>query len=282
MQAYEKAQRRAGLLKGVARFTEPSKRSLKCAAQWMKGESAEREWYMSVIFLTSLYSTQDTRNQRHHGAMCRDTEMQGKASRCVFYPLLLLIRSSCSLLCWSSVMCACVHWGLQLAHQTHSSRESTLPLQSPFSGSPTPGLLQRDRQLVRLGEVAFDVPGSAEASLFAHINAEEIQLKWRKRQADTAVRDHEAPCAMSSAVCPGCWPSQVGGGPQYYIRYHLPSDLQWAVTHQFRDVLYDYAINLSSPVFWLAGTVSICVCQFTVFYPAAFHNLFWPATLHLL
>lgn len=41
----------------------------------------------------------------------------------------------------------------------------------PFSGSPKPG---RDRQLVRLGEVAFDVPGSAEASLFAHIKAEEI------------------------------------------------------------------------------------------------------------
>lgn len=62
----------------------------------------------------------------------------------------------------------------------------------PFSDSPKPGLLQRDRQLVRLGEVAFDVPGSAEASLFAHINAEEIQLKWRKRQADTAVRDRAA------------------------------------------------------------------------------------------
>lgn len=44
----------------------------------------------------------------------------------------------------------------------------------PFSGFSKPGLLQRDRQLVRLGEVAFDVPGSAEASLLAHINAEEI------------------------------------------------------------------------------------------------------------
>lgn len=46
---------------------------------------------------------------------------------------------------------------------------------SPASPTPPkPALLRRDRQLVRLGEVAFDVPGFAEASLFARIKAGEI------------------------------------------------------------------------------------------------------------
>lgn len=107
-----------------------------------------------------------------HVQICRDEG--GKASRSVFQPLQLLVHTFCSPLCQPSVMSACVHWGLQLAHQTHSSREATLPLQSPFLAPPKPGLLQRDRQLVRRGEVAFEVPGSAEASLFAHIKAEEI------------------------------------------------------------------------------------------------------------
>lgn len=45
----------------------------------------------------------------------------------------------------------------------------------PFPSFSKPGLLQRDRQLVRLGEVSFDVPDSAEAALFAHIKTGEIQ-----------------------------------------------------------------------------------------------------------
>lgn len=45
----------------------------------------------------------------------------------------------------------------------------------PFPGFSKPGLLQRDRQLVRLGEVSFDVPDSAEAALFAHIKTGEMQ-----------------------------------------------------------------------------------------------------------
>lgn len=45
----------------------------------------------------------------------------------------------------------------------------------PGSGTHLQSLsLQRDGQLVRLGEVSFDVPCTAEASLFAHINGEEI------------------------------------------------------------------------------------------------------------
>ena len=45
-------------------------------------------------------------------------------------------RSSGSLLCRPSVMCACVHWGLQLAHQTHSSRGRSST--TPFSLSLSP------------------------------------------------------------------------------------------------------------------------------------------------
>lgn len=44
----------------------------------------------------------------------------------------------------------------------------------PFPGISKPGPLQRDRQLVRLGEVSFDVPDSAEAALFAHIKTGKI------------------------------------------------------------------------------------------------------------
>lgn len=45
----------------------------------------------------------------------------------------------------------------------------------PFPSFSKPRLLQRDRQLVRLGEVSFDVPDSAEAALFAHIKTGKMQ-----------------------------------------------------------------------------------------------------------
>lgn len=45
----------------------------------------------------------------------------------------------------------------------------------PFPSFSKAGLLQRDRQLVRLGEVSFDAPDSAEAALFAHIKTGEMQ-----------------------------------------------------------------------------------------------------------
>lgn len=102
--------------------------------------------------------------------MCKNPEMKEKASRCIF-PATAAPHAPAPHSAGPSVMSACVHWGLQLAHQTHSSRESTPPLQSPSLAVRS---LQRDRQLVRRGEVAFDVPGSAQASLFAHIKAEEI------------------------------------------------------------------------------------------------------------
>lgn len=54
--------------------------------------------------------------------------MEGKAKQ-EHFPA---AAASAPLLSQPSVMCACVHWGLQLVHQTHSSRGSTPPLQYPF------------------------------------------------------------------------------------------------------------------------------------------------------
>lgn len=51
----------------------------------------------------------------------------------------------------------------------------------PFPVFEKPGLLQRDRQLVGLGEVSFDVPDSAKADLFAHI----------KTGGDTTIKTEE-------------------------------------------------------------------------------------------
>lgn len=99
LQACEKTERWAGALEGLGRFTELRKRKIKHAEQCSAGSNGEKS-------NASIYWNSD-------------------ASRS--------LCSACSpLSAGPSVMCVCVHWGLQLAHQTHSSRESTLPLQSPL------------------------------------------------------------------------------------------------------------------------------------------------------
>lgn len=97
------------------------------------GNGWEKEWYMSGIFLTSIQSGQDT-EIKGTGEPCADIQRWRAKLAGVFsshtaapHPHFLLPALS-----RPSVMSACVHWGLQLAHQTHSSRESTAPLQSPF------------------------------------------------------------------------------------------------------------------------------------------------------
>ena len=122
---------------------------VKHGGQERKGRQNRRQKYL-ISFTVSIHS---------HVVNCRGFSSSAPHSYAVL-----------------SVMCSCVHWGLQLAHQTHSSRDLAPPLQPT---SPPPSalwslLLQRDGQLVRLGEVAFEVHGSAEASLFAHIKGEEI------------------------------------------------------------------------------------------------------------
>lgn len=115
-----------------------SQGKLKCTAPLMREQLRKRMIYVRNISDTHIHKT-GYWNQRHQRATCRYPEMKGKASRRIFQPLQLLIHSFCSPLCQPSVMSACVHWGLQLAHQTHSSRESTLPLQSPFLAFRSPG-----------------------------------------------------------------------------------------------------------------------------------------------
>lgn len=136
-QACEKTQQWAGLLGGVARFTEPRKK-LRCAAPLMREQLGERMMCVRNISDIQIHNS-GYWNQRHQTATCRYREMKGRASRRIFQPLQLLIHGFCTPLCQPSVMSACVHWGLQLAHQTHSSRESTLPLQSPFLAFRSPG-----------------------------------------------------------------------------------------------------------------------------------------------
>lgn len=115
-----------------------SQGKLKCAALLMREQLRKRMIYVRNISDIHIHKT-GYWNQRHQRATCRYPGMKGKASRRIFQPLQLLIHSLCSPLCQPSVMSACVHWGLQLAHQTHSSRESTLPLQSPFLAFRSPG-----------------------------------------------------------------------------------------------------------------------------------------------
>lgn len=100
---------------------------LRCIAQLMREQLWKR-----VIYVGNISHIQDPKIKRLKRATCRHPEMKVKPSRSIFQLLQLVIHRLCSPLCWPSVMSACVHWGLQLAHQTHSSRESTPPLQSPF------------------------------------------------------------------------------------------------------------------------------------------------------
>lgn len=96
------------------------------------------EWYgMSEIILTFKYTTQDTEIKRR--ATWRYPEMKARAGRSIFQLLPLLVSGFCSPLSQPSVVNVCVHWGLQLAHQTHSSQGSTLPFQSPFPASRSLG-----------------------------------------------------------------------------------------------------------------------------------------------
>lgn len=96
------------------------------------------EWYgMSEIILTFKYTSQDTEIKRR--ATWRYPEMKARAGRSISQPLPLLVCGFCSPLSQPSVVNVCVHWGLQLAHQTHSSQGSTLPFQSPFPASRSLG-----------------------------------------------------------------------------------------------------------------------------------------------
>lgn len=95
------------------------------------------EWYVVMeIILTFKFTMQDTEIKRR--AAWRSPEMKTRASRSIFQLLQLLISAFCSLLSQPSVVNVCVHWGLQLAHQTHSSQGSVLPFQSPFLASRSP------------------------------------------------------------------------------------------------------------------------------------------------
>lgn len=108
-------------------------RNLKFAAHLMREQLTERMICSIVGDISDIHIHQTGYwNQRR--AVWRHQDTKGKASRSIFQLLHLPIYrfSFCSLLCKSSVMSACVHWGLQLAHQTHSIQESTLPFQSPY------------------------------------------------------------------------------------------------------------------------------------------------------
>lgn len=102
--------------------------------------------------------------------MCKDLDVEGEASRNIFPATAAPAPPLCQLLC--DVRLCPLGATISPSNSFQPGIHAASPI--PFSDSPKPGLLQRDRQLVRLGEVAFDVPGFAEASLFAHIKAEEI------------------------------------------------------------------------------------------------------------
>lgn len=149
---------------------------------------------MSEIILTFKYTMQNPEIKRR--VAWRYPEMKAKAGRRIFHLPQLLIWF-CSLLCGER-LCP-LGATISPSNSFQPGIRAAFPV--PFPSFSMPGLLQRDRQLVRLGEVSFDVPDSAEAALFAHIKTGEIQqLSQRKRQADTTAQ--------------GCWPvCHVPSGP---------------------------------------------------------------------
>lgn len=144
-------------LSRVCRFTEARK-------------TKKEKRRTSGIFMTSIYSRAKSKRSRQPKIqICRR-----KLAGIFFQPVQLHIHSFCSptlpALC---DVCLCpLGATISPSNSFQLGIHTASPI--PFSDSPKPRLLQRDRQLVRLGEVAFDVPGFAEASLFAHIKAEEI------------------------------------------------------------------------------------------------------------
>lgn len=149
-------------LSRVARFTEAGK---------TRKKRKEKKVHVRNIHDIHLLETEIKKKQK----TARDPDMQEKTSRDICaasaapHPQLLL-PTTLPALC---DVCLCpLGATISPSNSFQLGIHTASPI--PFSDSPKPGLLQRDRQLVRLGEVAFDVPGFAEASLFAHIKAEAI------------------------------------------------------------------------------------------------------------
>lgn len=173
-------------------------------------------------------------------------------------------------------MCACVHWGLQLAHQTHSSRESAQPFQSPFLALQSLCSNQRDRQLVRLGEVAFEVPSFAEASLFfcSYQGWEDRTIKmagvagWhRSLHSRGAGRGNMPTSALRTPACTGV-----------RVCVHLwgwntsTLELFTGESKEKSHARFNMFLRLcNKSVMWLflVGQISVCVCHLRAFNSAA-------------
>lgn len=128
---------------------------------------------MSEIILTFKYTMQDSEIKRR--AAWRYPEMKAKAGRSVFQPPQLLICAF--LLPAQPALCGerLCPLGATISPSNSFQPRIRAAFPVPFPSFSKPGLLQIDRQLVRLGEVSFDVPDSAVAALFAHIKTWEIQ-----------------------------------------------------------------------------------------------------------
>lgn len=136
------------------------------------------EWNMMGILMTSIYLWQDAEIKGSR-VLSKDSDMAGKASRNSSRLYISSATASASAPLPNptlSALCDVCLCPLGATISPSNSFQSGIHIASPipFSDSPKPGLLQRDRQLVRQGEVAFEVPSFAEASLFAHIKAEDI------------------------------------------------------------------------------------------------------------
>ena len=160
-------------LGGVARFFFTEARKTEMCSTINEANGWGKEWYTLGIFLTSICAQDGQSKAPESRVQISGDEGVKLAGVCIpatTAPHAQLQLPSLPALCDE---CLCpLGATISPSNSFQPGIHTASPI--PFSGSPKPALLQRDRQLVRLGEVAFDVPGSAEASLFAHIKAEEI------------------------------------------------------------------------------------------------------------